>query len=108
MMFSKMRERITILRVEKADDGYGGYNTNWQDYMTVWAAVKMISGTELFRVGARLTVKRIECTIRYRDVIDETMKVRWRGELYNILSIIPDERRNYMTLQCEKAVGENE
>lgn len=40
--------------------------------------------------------------IRYREGIDETVVIRWRGSLYDVIGIMEDDRDQYLELKAEK------
>ncbi|MDU1854023.1 MAG: phage head closure protein [Clostridium baratii] len=70
-------------------------------YERVWSEVKPISmKKEEFLNAQGKTVKIAkEFTIRYKDSIDESMCIRYKNELYNIVSILPyDENENFLTI----------
>lgn len=70
-------------------------------YSKVWSEVKPISmRKEEFLNAQGKTVKIAkEFTIRWKDGIDESMFIEYKGEIYNIVSIIPyDENETFMTI----------
>lgn len=40
--------------------------------------------------------------IRWREGIDETVVIKWRGELYDVIGIIEPDRDQYLELKTEK------
>jgi hypothetical protein len=60
MQSGKLNSRITIKRLVKTDDGFGGFNSTLSDIATVWCDLKQISGEISDKFGKREHETKIE------------------------------------------------
>lgn len=106
MKASKLRHRITIRKMDNADNDYGETTNVWQDYLTLWADFKPLSVNAIVSSKAEGSKVIARCVIRYRRDIDETMQVLHEGTLYNIDGMpLPDDKtgKEYLTLMLTKS-----
>lgn len=106
MKASKLRHRITILKMDNAKNDYGETTNAWQDYLTLWADFKPLSVNAIVSSKAEGSKVIARCVIRYRRDIDETMQVLHEGTLYNIDGMpLPDDKtgKEYLTLMLTKS-----
>jgi len=103
----QLNRKITISQSVLVDDGYGGDTETWTTVVTPWAFIKPKSG------GEKMHSQRLDATgmasvfIRYRDDIDETMKVTYAGKDYQIRSIVDiEEAHIWMELLIERGVAQ--
>ncbi|MFN6976713.1 MAG: phage head closure protein [Gemmobacter sp.] len=104
-----LRERVTVERAVRSDDGYGNVVVGWADLLSVWADVRETPGKE------RLEAGRIEAsataTIRIRSSaaargVTEADRIRARGAVWNIRSIVPVGNDGaMMDILCESGVA---
>jgi len=90
----RRRVRIEAKCVERNE--YGEEIITWQPVATVWAAVEALRGRELTErkaEGADITTRIV---IRYRDGIRPSMRVVWEEHVYDIQSVIPSARREWI------------
>ena len=70
----------------------------------VWAAAQPLRGTEFCAAGQVQSDVTTRFVIRYRETT-ETMRLLWRGEPYDILSVIePDGQKRSLELMCMRGV----
>jgi len=105
MNAGKLRHRVTIQELVRADDGYGGIIETWQDVATVWAAVEPLRGSERYRaqqVQAELSHK---VTMRYRAGVKPQMRLLHNGRVLNIEAVIDaEERHRWLELLCSEVI----
>lgn len=82
-----MRHRITLQHLNTGKDSDGFVVDEWQDLVSVWAAVQNLSGREFFEAAAVQMEQSLRFVIRYRKGITQDMRIAFRGELYGISSI---------------------
>ena len=106
MKASKLRHRITIRKMDNANNDYGETTNAWKDYLTLWADFKPLSVNAIVSSKAEGSKVIARCVIRYRRDIDETMQVLHEGTLYNIDGMpLPDDKtgKEYLTLMLTKS-----
>lgn len=90
------------------EDSMGGVVTAWQTVATVWAAIEPLSARE-FLAGQQVNSQVVaRVTIRKPARIEASMRIRHRGEIYNIEGVLadPDSGLEYVTLPVSKGVNE--
>jgi hypothetical protein len=64
MQSGKLNSKITIKRLVKTDDGFGGFNSTLSDAASVWCDLKQISGEISDNFGKREHETKIEILMR--------------------------------------------
>ena len=98
----QLRERIIVQQSTTTVSDGGEPIKAWSDFVTLWAAVEFVSGRELESMAKVNTQIGYRITVRYRMDLAETMRVSWRSEVLNIHAILPESRKQYMTLIASK------
>ena len=96
--------RINIDSLQVAKGTSGGMQKAWVLHTTVWAKRMDYSGTErkVSSAGGEVAVARVEFLVRLRDDLDETMRVRHKGKIFNIQHVKPlAMQRGWMVLTCD-------
>ena len=101
MQAGKLRERITIRQRQATTDALGQPSTTWTDLAVVWAEARFVSGIETIKAGRETSTSRASVRIRNMSGIVRQMRVKLGGVDYEIVDIIPDPKRAYLTLICE-------
>lgn len=87
----KLRHRVELqAQVKTQDETTGEVLVQWQTIANLWAAVESLSMREFLAAQAEQSEVRGKITIRHRDDIDATMRVYYKGRLYNIMGVMPD------------------
>lgn len=96
-----LRERVTLQQKATVTDAIGGETVTWSDVVTLWALVEPLAGLEKYEAEAVQSQLSLRVTIRYRDDVDATWRVRWRSRTLEIHSVENrDLQRVYLTLDC--------
>ena len=90
MRASKYNKRITVQTMTKVPDNIGGWTETWADTFTTWASVLAVKSLKALEYGRMGFVKYYTVKMRKRD-IDETNRVKYNGEYYQINSISIDD-----------------
>ncbi|MDP9192297.1 MAG: phage head closure protein [Acidobacteriota bacterium] len=89
------------IRIEgrsQAQDSYGEQIETFTIVDSVRAAVKYMRGSEPFQ-GDQYNAKRVvQFTIRYRTGIDETARIVWEGDTYDIDYINQKGRHQWLEI----------
>lgn len=97
-----LRERVTIERLDIADDGAGGQIETWVRRADVWAEVKPVKGREIVSGERIVGAETYLITIRYRSDIALSDRIVWRGKTLDIDSVQNrDMRRKYLVIEAE-------
>lgn len=101
MRIGQLKDRITIQNYVRTPDGYGGYDETWQDIATVWANIKPLRGREFFQAQQIQSEITHKITIRYRNDIDKTCRVKYNSKTFDIKSIIDiDNKHRFLEIMC--------
>lgn len=81
----ELRHRIMVQHFASGrdEDGYP-LPEQWVDYMPLWAKVTHLSGKDLIAAQASNSKVVARVKIRYREDIDTTMRVIYKGKTYAI------------------------
>jgi SPP1 family predicted phage head-tail adaptor len=103
----KMNERVALQSRVEAADGVGGVTRTWADVATVWAEVTPRVGVENMENGRINAAQTATFTIRTRDDVNETWRLMWRGDVWNIRRIMRGGNRpQFMDMDAERGVSE--
>lgn len=106
-----LREVIEMQTREEGDDGYG--NPTVGDWATFWSAparIQILRGSETVMAGRLGGKQTVAITMRWQAEF-ATLDTGWRakngrsGEIYNIRSIEPDERKSFVNVLAETGVA---
>lgn len=79
---------------------------HWATVAEVWAEVVPMSAREFQAAAAEQSEVRGRMTIRYRDDVGATMRVMYRGKVYEIHGVMEDadSMREHLTLMVGEGV----
>ncbi|GAP66797.1 phage head-tail adaptor [Mizugakiibacter sediminis] len=100
----KLNRRITIQQRTAGQDAAGQPVLTWADVASVWANVAGDTGLHTIRASGDLPapVKRYSFRIRYRDGLNEGMRVVLGGQNFDIKTVRMDfAGRVWTDLVCE-------
>lgn len=97
----KLVHRITLL-VEQEVIDITGSTTEWVPWLTTWAEIEPVRGTDVIRGGQQTTTLFLRVTIRWQAGILPDMRILTdTNQNYIIQSIEnPGERNIILTLDC--------
>lgn len=109
MNAGKLDQRVTLQANTTVSDGMGGNTKGWADFATtptVWAGVKAVRGNEGMDEGGTVASGLWLFTIRYRADVNETDRLMWRNEPYNIRNVKRSSQRDlYVIIEAERGVA---
>lgn len=101
-----MDQRIEIIQLSKTvESDYGGMTLGSSSTLaTVWAKIEYreTGSDEEVKAGQIDLVQMVKITMRYRSDVKPTMLVRHDSLYYDILSVLPQGRQDYMILECKQ------
>jgi SPP1 family predicted phage head-tail adaptor len=102
-------QRVRLQRRIETDDGAGGVARSWADlpHADVWAQVRTRASREGLIEGRMVAVQATVFTIRWRGDVDETCRLIWGGETWNIRAVLRHgDRVPYLAVEAERGVAE--
>lgn len=106
----KLRHWVELQKDVGAQDPETGEPiANWQTIAELWAEIVMSSAREFIAASAEQSKVNGRMTIRYREDIDASMRILYRGKYYDILGIMEDDDSmlEHMTLMISEGVRED-
>lgn len=95
MDFSKMRHRITFLKPTGSIlNDFGETVPDYQEYRTVWAYVAPKTGREYDEAQKIRSETTYNIITRYHDGITANMKIQYKQQIFNIISVLNVGERN--------------
>lgn len=84
----------------------GEEQVTWATIAEPWAEIVPMSAREFFTAGAEQSEVRGRIVIRYREDIDASMRIVYRGKYYAIFGVMPDAEsgKEHMTLMTGEGV----
>lgn len=102
---AKLRHRITFVKPppDGATDADGFPITDWTPVVSVWASLVTPKGRTFYQAAAVQMERNREFTCRYRDDVDDRMRVRFKNVDYEIVSLNNDDGLNKtLTVICQE------
>jgi SPP1 family predicted phage head-tail adaptor len=109
MKAGTLRHRVTIQQPVSAQNPTTGAETvTWQYFAQVWASVEPVSVREFVAAKSGQSEVMARIVIRYRSGIDATMRILFRGAVYNIEGVLADAKSGleYITLPVSMGVND--
>lgn len=102
MKTGMLNRRIEIQRRGEAVDEWGQpAPESWVKVRDLWASIKHQNGSQSIKADTPTSRVRASIRIRYRTDIDAGMRVVYKGTVYEIEAVLPDEeKRERVDLVC--------
>ena len=108
MRNGQLRHRITIeSKITEQDSEYGDQVIErWEVWARVMARVEPLSARDLVAAQGAKSQVTARILTRYREGLNATMRVVYRGTVYSIHGVLPDPKsgREYVTLPVSEGV----
>lgn len=104
MRAGQLNRRITIQQRTSAHDAAGQPVLTWVDVATAWCNIAGDTGLRTIRASGDLPapIKRYSFRIRYREGLDEGMRVVYSGQNFDIKTVRMDfAGKEWTDLVCE-------
>lgn len=100
----RLKYKIALLRKVEELDSLGRQkreSANWQLVATVWAEVRDVSAVEIEKAKQMVGTASTAIAIRYREGVTMQMRVRFRGRVMEIRSVLDsDSSQRELILLC--------
>lgn len=74
---------------------------DYEDYMKLWSEPRFLRGRNFYTARAANIKTDVEFVIRYREDLDETMRVVYKGKNYEIEGVTPlDSQNTFMMIKA--------
>ena len=103
MQAGRLNRRCTLQSPSQSVDALGQPIPGWTDVATVWADIRHRSGLSAIKSGADVSIVQSSIRIRYRAGLDSGMRVVHGSDIYDIRAVLPDARKQFVDLVCQKA-----
>jgi SPP1 family predicted phage head-tail adaptor len=100
-VFAKFDRRIVIQEKTNTSDTYNQPVPTWATFATVWASVDDRSGGESFQADQLTAYRNTVFTIRYLSGLNETMRIKYNLQYYNIRMIKSPDRKRSLEITAE-------
>ena len=101
-----LKHPVVLLKPVTTLGDHNRRKTEWTEVGTVMADKSDVSGREFFQAHAVNAEDIVTFTIRWRDDIDETWRVRHGTTVYGVLEVNHlGYMRDYMRLKCRAVTG---
>lgn len=101
-----LKHKITIQAPSTTEDELGQQKVSWTDYKTVRCMIKTLQGREYFEAAATQSESNVRFVMRYMSDIDSTMRIIYKGKIYDIVAppINDDELNKTLTIIAKEKV----
>lgn len=97
----QLDQRVVLQSKTTSRASNGEEVVTWGPHAVVWAKVQQLRGKEYFAGGQMQDVVDVKVLIRYRDDVTRDMRVMWKGQPLDIVSVIAVEgRQGGLELMC--------
>ncbi|MGC2868927.1 phage head closure protein [Proteus vulgaris] len=107
MKAGRLRQTIIFQQNVPIKLSSGQLKKEWVDIASVRCEVKHLSGRELISANAEMSEVTVRVWMRYRPDINSTYRMVWREQIYDIQSVIPDEKLTRLELLCKQGVKQS-
>lgn len=81
--------KIDFLQYTTGHDDFGEQTDTWETFKSgIWASVEPLLGTELFTALTANSKVEVKFNMRYITEIDNTMRIKYNNDIYEILSVV--------------------
>lgn len=91
---NKVFDTYITFQKKKKFDGPVAPLDDYEDYISLWAESRYLRGRNFYAARAANVKTDVEFIIRYREDLDETMRVVYKGKNYEIEGITPLDSQN--------------
>lgn len=88
-----LRKRITLQKKVESEGPFQPLD-EYEDYIKLWTEPRFLRGRNFYTARAANVKTDVEFIIRYREDLEETMRVVYKGKNYEIEGITPLDSQN--------------
>lgn len=104
---AELNRIVTIQRRVVSRGAFGSEVESWDDLDVVWARVNQMGVSEEFENNSdrEQALRNAQLRIRYREDVDETMRVLYQEHAWDIVGIAELRNRRFLNLFCQTEIG---
>ena len=87
MTIGHLKHRITLQKLITTTNENGFSEESYVDDKELWASIRNLYGKEFYEAAAVQKEMTVKFIIRVTSDLDETMRILFKGKIYNITSI---------------------
>ena len=100
MTAGQLRHRVEVQSPVTTQDDVGQPSTSWTTSGYLWANVRHLTGLSAIKAGADTSVAKVSIRLRHAS-FNAGQRVLHEGNTYNVESVLPDGKKQYVDLVCE-------
>lgn len=105
---ARLKNKVIIQAYTDTIDAAGGPTGTWSNFITRWAAVVPLNGSEYFAAQQLAVDVNVRIRLRF-DTLAATIspkhRVLWGSRTFDIMTVInPQERNKEIVLMCQEAL----
>lgn len=98
----ELNQRITIVQLTQTrEPTFGSVTSSTTDLVTLWAKRDAKGSGERVESDSANALRQERFYIRYRANLDQSMQLRWRGDLFAITAIAEIRNKETLQIDCE-------
>lgn len=102
MISGLLKDKITFLKCVILNDEYGSEKREWEEVIKTKASKQINSGNRIIEDYEVINTYTLTFEIRMYHKVDESMRIKHNGSLFNILSIEEDRQKQKKIIKCSK------
>lgn len=107
MSTGALRHSITLESPSTGQDAAGQPIINWTAFATVWADIQFLSGLEVIKSDAPISVVRASARIYYLPGVVANMRFQDDGRVFDVRSVHAGKTdRRFLFLACETGASQ--
>lgn len=105
MDIGRLKHKITFQRLDNTKDEYGELLGEWNDFKTVWAEVKPVSGRQFFSAKQINTEISHTVYVRYNPDLLPNMRIKYKERIFDILYMMNvNESNSLIQIYCKELI----
>ena len=110
MYISDLRHRITFQNkvkyfIDTPTEENSSDNEAWTDFITVWAAIYPLKGSEFWAAQANYNKTILKFVCRYTKNLTPNMRITYNSRVFEIIGIIDiDEKHQWLQIIASEVV----
>lgn len=111
MRLGRLRHRIQFQSLQSGqNEDTGALQAVWVNAFKAWCEFEYLSVREFMASNAGQVAISARIKTQFREDIDPTMRALYRGKIYNIHGVLPDNSsgREYITMPVSQGVNDGD